>query len=105
MALPACARCGKTNPRRMFGLMTLWFGPFVDMRPDHGYFHLCPACYRACIQPHLEQVRNRLAELHPLARQLGLPVDRTPDDENAGEAATDPEAGTAVAASTGEPGA
>lgn len=59
----------------MVGLMTLWFGPFVDLRPDTGYFHLCPACYREHVKPHLDQVQGRLAELHPLARQLGLHVD------------------------------
>lgn len=52
--------------------MTLWFGPFVDMRPDTGYFYLCPSCYRERIKPHLDQVQGRLAELHPLARHLGL---------------------------------
>jgi hypothetical protein len=56
----------------MVGLMTIWFGPFVDMRPDFGYFHLCPSCYRQRIKPHLEQVQGRLLDLHPLARQLGL---------------------------------
>lgn len=59
----------------MIGLMTLWFGPFVDLRPDTGYFHLCPACYREHVKPHLDQVQGRLAELHPLARQLGLHID------------------------------
>jgi hypothetical protein len=55
----------------MFGLMTLWFGPFVDLRPDYGYFHLCPACYRQFVKPHLDEVQGRLAELHPLNRHLG----------------------------------
>lgn len=77
--LPACNRCGKTDPRRMIGLMTLWFGPFVDMRPDYGYFYLCPACYRERIKPHVDQVQGRLAELHPLARHLGLHADRFDD--------------------------
>lgn len=51
----------------MFGLMTHWFGPFVELRPDHGYFYLCPACYHEHVHPHLEAVQGRLAELHPLA--------------------------------------
>jgi hypothetical protein len=80
VALPPCSRCGKTNPRKMIGLMTLWFGPFVDMRPDHGYFYLCPACYRDRIKPHLDVVQGRLAELHPLARHLGLHVDPVEQD-------------------------
>lgn len=71
MALPACKRCGKTNPHKMFGLMTHWFGPFVDVPPDHGYFHLCPACYAKHVHPHLDAVQGKLAELHPVAaRQL-----------------------------------
>lgn len=71
MALPVCTRCGKSNPRKMYGLMTLWFGPFVDLPPDHGYFHLCPDCYRTHVHPHLEAVHGRLADLHPLlARHL-----------------------------------
>jgi phage terminase large subunit GpA-like protein len=67
VALPACTRCGTTDPRRMYGLMTLWFGPFADVEPAQGYFHLCPACYRATVQPHVEKVQGRLAELHPAA--------------------------------------
>lgn len=67
MALPACRRCGKRDPQKMFGLMTHWFGPFVELRPDHGYFYLCPACYTEHVQPHLEAVQGRLAELHPAA--------------------------------------
>lgn len=102
VALPACTRCGKTDPRRMIGLMTLWFGPFVDLPLDPGYFHLCPDCYRDHIQRHLEQVRGRLAELHPLARQLGLNVDRPPaSDDRSGDAAADPDTGTPVAAGAG----
>jgi hypothetical protein len=64
----------------MVGLMTLWFGPFVDMRPDTGYFHLCPACYRRHIKPHVDRVQGRLAELHPLARHLGLCTDLMDED-------------------------
>jgi len=107
VALPACTRCGKTDPRRMIGLMTLWFGPFVELPPAHGYFHLCPDCYREFVHPHLEKVRGKLAELHPLARQLGLHVDHTIDDadrpEDAGteDAGTDPDTGSPVAAGAG----
>jgi hypothetical protein len=74
----------------MVGLMTKWFGPFVEMRPDTGYFYLCPACYRERIKPHLDQVQNRLFDLHPLARHLGLYVDdadlEPPDEPEAAEA-------------------
>jgi hypothetical protein len=75
----------------MFGLMTLWFGPFVEIRPESGYFHLCPACYRDRIEPHLEQVQGRLLELHPLARHLGLHLD-PPADPDLGEDRKDPAA-------------
>jgi hypothetical protein len=51
----------------MIGLMTLWFGPYVEVAPDHGYFYLCPPCYRDRVKPHLEKVQGRLAELHPAA--------------------------------------
>jgi hypothetical protein len=78
-----CIRCGKTDPRRMIGLMTLWFGPFVDIRPDHGYFHLCPACYHERVKPHLDKVQGRLAELHPLTHQLGLHRDEEESGEDA----------------------
>jgi hypothetical protein len=72
----------------MIGLMTLWFGPFADIRPDYGYFYLCPACYRDRIKPHLDTVQGRLAELHPLARHLGLHQDAVDGDE-AGDPAPD----------------
>jgi hypothetical protein len=45
--------------------MTLWFGPFVELEPAHGYFHLCPRCYRECVEPHMEDVQGKLAHLHP----------------------------------------
>jgi hypothetical protein len=64
----------------MIGLMTLWFGPFVDLRPDYGYFHLCPTCYRTHVKPHMDRVQGRLAELHPLAHHLGLHPDRPDTD-------------------------
>ena len=40
-----CRRCGQTNPRRMFALMSLWFGPYAGVRPEPGYFYLCPNRY------------------------------------------------------------
>ena len=52
-ALYPCDRCGRTE-RRMHALMTQWFGAAAGVAPDHGYFDLCPACYRRLIIPHLE---------------------------------------------------
>jgi hypothetical protein len=54
MALPDCLRCGKTNPRRMIGLMTVFFGEYVELPPEPGYFYLCPKCYEAEVEPHLD---------------------------------------------------
>jgi hypothetical protein len=74
----------------MIGLMTLWFGPFVDMPHDYGYFYLCPSCYQVFVQPHMDQLQGRLAELHPLAQQLGLNnhdhAAREAEDEDEAEA-------------------
>jgi len=56
----------------MIGLMTLWFGGFAGQPAGGGYFHLCPACHRECIEPHLEELRERMAELHPGMRR-GVP--------------------------------
>jgi hypothetical protein len=70
----------------MIGLMTLWFGPFVDLQPDYGYFHLCPTCYRIHVRPHMDRVQGRLAELHPLAHHLGLHQDRPDTDPDTGPA-------------------
>lgn len=50
--------------------MTLWFGSFVELEPDHGYFYLCPSCYRTYVAEHLEEVQDRLARLHPSTRAL-----------------------------------
>jgi hypothetical protein len=72
VALPECTRCGNTDPRRMVGLMTLWFGPFVGLRSTTGYFYLCPPCYEEHIAPHLDEAQGRLADLYRLARQMGL---------------------------------
>jgi hypothetical protein len=87
VALPSCHKCGRSNPRRMVGLMTLWFGPFVELRPDSGYFYLCPRCYGEYIQPHVDQVGGKLPDLYRLARHLGL----HPDLEEVEDAGNDPE--------------
>jgi hypothetical protein len=63
-----CRRCGQTNPRRMIALMTLWFGQYAGLRPESGYFYLCPACYQSCIAPHAADVMLRLADSHPVRR-------------------------------------
>jgi hypothetical protein len=68
----------------MVGLMTRWFGPFVEMRPDYGYFYLCPVCYEERIKPHLDEAHGHLPELYHLARQMGLDVD-LPDDDGGEE--------------------
>ena len=71
MALPSCDRCGKRDPQRMHGLMSLWFGPLAELDGDLGYFHLCPPCHDEVIAPELERIQNRILELHPAAqRQL-----------------------------------
>jgi hypothetical protein len=69
VVLPSCRRCGKTDPRRMIGLMTLWFGPFIDLEPAHGYFHLCPACFDRFVAPHLDELQSSLARLNPAAAE------------------------------------
>jgi hypothetical protein len=50
--------------------MTLWFGSYVDLEPDHGYFYLCPSCYEARIAENLEEVQETLARLHPSTAAL-----------------------------------
>lgn len=70
MVLPSCHRCGKTDPRRMIGLMTLWFGPFIDIEPAHGYFHLCPVCFDDHIRPHLDELQSTLARLNPAVAEF-----------------------------------
>lgn len=79
--------------------MTLWFGPFVDIRPDHGYFYLCPSCYRERIQPHLDEVHGRVADLYRRARELGLDVDPA-RDEGGPDAATPDDASDEAARAT-----
>ncbi len=55
MPLPPCRLCGQTDPARMIGLMTLWYGHYVGIEPDHGYFYLCPGCFGARVEPFLEE--------------------------------------------------
>jgi hypothetical protein len=43
--LKPCVLCGRTNPRRMVALMTHWYGRYIDLPEDQGYFYLCPRCY------------------------------------------------------------
>lgn len=89
MALPSCKRCGKKDPQRMHGLMSLWFGPLVDLEADLGYFYLCPACHDELIVPELERIQNRILELHPAAQrhhdELESSEDRHAADGGAGE--------------------
>lgn len=51
----------------MIGLMTLWFGPLAEQAPGLGYFYLCPTCYDECIEPHIDEVLDKLARMHPSA--------------------------------------
>lgn len=53
----------------MHGLMTLWFGPLVELDADLGYFYLCPACHDELITPELDRIQNRILELHPAAQR------------------------------------
>lgn len=57
----------------MIGLMTLWFGPLLDLEAEPGYFHLCPACYRRVVEPHYPEIRDRLARMHPAPVTAGSP--------------------------------
>jgi hypothetical protein len=59
-----CRRCGRTDPRRMIALMTLWFGRFAGLDSAAGYFYLCPRCYDECVAPHFAPVVEKLVELH-----------------------------------------
>jgi hypothetical protein len=67
-----CRRCGKTDPRRMIALMSLWFGEYAGFRAEVGYFYLCPSCYHSCIAPHAGEIVHRLTEAHP-ARHAAPP--------------------------------
>lgn len=53
----------------MIGLMTLWFGPLIDLESAHGYFHLCPSCYEHFVAPHLDGLQTTLARLNPAAAE------------------------------------
>lgn len=77
MSLLPCLRCGRTDARRMIGLMTLWFSRFLEEPADGGYFYLCPACYDEVVAPHLGDVRRRVSAVLPMsharpARPAGL---------------------------------
>jgi hypothetical protein len=48
--LKPCRLCGHTHVRRMYALMTHWYGHYVDLPDDHGYFYLCPRCYTRFIR-------------------------------------------------------
>lgn len=67
--LRPCARCGYTHPRRMIALMRLWFARWAELPADGGYFYLCPRCYEALIEPHAEEIIQRLVEQHPFLRR------------------------------------
>ncbi len=90
MALPSCTRCGKRDPQRMHGLMTLWFGPLVELEPDHGYFYLCPECHDELIVPELERIQNRILELHPAAQRHMEELEAAESAEDAEDAEDDP---------------
>lgn len=47
--------------------MTLWFAAYAELQPESSYFHLCPACYGEAVAPHIEEVRVKVAQLHPKA--------------------------------------
>lgn len=75
----------------MIGLMTLWFGPFVDLEPAHGYFHLCPTCFDETIAPELDELQASLARLNPAAaayleREREQDAGPRPDDLAGGSA-------------------
>jgi hypothetical protein len=55
-----CRRCGRTDRRHMHALMTLWFGRFVELPVEAGYFYLCPRCYTRFIAPHVPPVIEQL---------------------------------------------
>jgi hypothetical protein len=54
----------------MIALMALWFGRHAGLPADGGYFYLCPSCYERQIEPHLEDVVDRLVEQHPFLHRL-----------------------------------
>ena len=66
--LPTCENCGETNPRRMIGLMTVFFGQLLELAHEPGYFYLCPRCYAEMILPHLDEVKALLQTHYHLQR-------------------------------------
>ncbi len=56
----------------MIGLMTVFFGQFVDIAAEPGYFYLCPKCFVEKVEPHLdeEEIRDSLL-LREERRKLG----------------------------------
>lgn len=94
--------------------MTLWFGPFIEIEPAHGYFHLCPSCYRECVAPHMEEIEHTLARLNPAAaayleRERAADAGRQPaggqgEVGKADREDTDPEDGTETSSGTEERG-
>ena len=94
MALPSCKRCGTQDPQRMYGLMSLWFGPLVNLEAELGYFHLCPMCHDEFIAPELERIQNRILELHPAAARTLDEMEMAPAElyEEETEAASKPDA-------------
>lgn len=72
MSLRPCRVCGQTDPRCMIALMTYWFGRYADLPIESGYFYLCPRCHERLIDPHLADIRHKLASEHPAVHKLEL---------------------------------
>ena len=51
-----CRACGRTDVRRMYALMALWFGGLIEPHVESGYFYLCPTCYELRVAPHEERI-------------------------------------------------
>ena len=62
----------------MIALMSLWFGQYAGLRPEGGYFYLCPACYQHCIEPHAAEVMQRLTDAHPARNATSRPLEPPP---------------------------
>lgn len=71
MILPACDNCGEVDSRKMIGLMTVFFGPLLELPQQPGYFYVCPRCYDELILPHLEEIRALLRKHHPVEGDAG----------------------------------
>jgi len=90
VSLLPCKRCGRTDPRKMIGLMNLWFGRFLELPLEGGYFYLCPACYAELVVPHLADVRQQVLEVHPhLRRHLEREREADERERQAGQAEAD----------------